>query len=76
MTGRGLTDIDMERTTSLMRVYARAATVFASKSKAERWLGGALPELGGRTPLEVGQSEPGARLIEHILTRIAFGEAP
>ena len=31
------------------------------------------PELGGKTPLELIDTEPGARLVENVLGRIAYG---
>jgi uncharacterized protein (DUF2384 family) len=46
-----------------------------AKEKANRWLRRTLAELGGETPLVIVQTEAGARIIETILGKIAFGSA-
>ena len=58
-----------------MRVQSLAEQCFGDRDKANRWLRRALTELGGETPLVVAQTEAGARVIETVLGKIAWGAA-
>ena len=55
-----------------VRIVQLAEKIFGTE-KAAVWLGRPLAELGGSTPLEVAQVDPG--LIETILGKIAWGSA-
>ncbi|MEH2481062.1 putative toxin-antitoxin system antitoxin component (TIGR02293 family) [Nitrobacteraceae bacterium AZCC 2146] len=70
-----LTVEESDRAVRLLRVQTLAEDSFADKEKASRWLRRALNELGGETPLTVAQTEAGARVIETILGKIAWGAA-
>jgi putative toxin-antitoxin system antitoxin component (TIGR02293 family) len=70
---RALSVAESERTERLARVVATAEEVFGERGKAHRWMRSGLPELGGRTPLEVSATELGARGIETLLWEIAYG---
>ena len=58
-----------------MRIQTLAEETFGSKEKADIWLSRPLSELDGETPLDVAQTEAGARAIETILAKIAWGAA-
>ncbi|WP_308163816.1 MbcA/ParS/Xre antitoxin family protein [Bradyrhizobium sp. SRL28] len=52
-----------------------AEHTFDDVDKANIWLRRSLAELHGETPLAVAQTEAGARVIETILGKIAWGAA-
>jgi putative toxin-antitoxin system antitoxin component (TIGR02293 family) len=53
-----------------------AEDVFGDKQKANRWLREKLTMLDGKSPLEVAQTETGARVVvEQILAKIDWGAA-
>jgi putative toxin-antitoxin system antitoxin component (TIGR02293 family) len=56
-------------------IEALAKDVFEDVEKAYRWLREPLGILDGRTPLEVSQTEAGARLVERLLGNLAWGGA-
>jgi putative toxin-antitoxin system antitoxin component (TIGR02293 family) len=70
-----LTVDESDRAVRLMRVQSLAEETFGDRDKASRWLRRALTELGGETPLVVAQTEAGARVIETVLGKIAWGAA-
>jgi putative toxin-antitoxin system antitoxin component (TIGR02293 family) len=70
-----LTIDESDRAVRLVRVQSLAEDTFGDKDKANRWLRRPLTELGGETPLAVAQTEAGARVIETILGKIAWGAA-
>ena len=70
-----LTVEESDRAVRLLRVQTLAEDSFADKEKANRWLRRTLNELGGEAPLVVAQTEAGARVIETILGKIAWGAA-
>jgi uncharacterized protein (DUF2384 family) len=59
----------------MTRLQALAEDVFADAEKANRWLREGLRILGGKSPLEVAQTNSGARVIEQILAKIDWGAA-
>ena len=59
-----------ERAVRLMRVYDRAKKLFATHANTREWFNLALPALGGRTPLDFAQTEPGAREVEVVIDRL------
>jgi putative toxin-antitoxin system antitoxin component (TIGR02293 family) len=70
-----LTVEESDRAVRLLRVQTLAEETFADTGKANRWLRRPLAELGGETPLAIAQTEAGARVIETILGKIAWGAA-
>lgn len=70
-----LTVDESERAVRLMRIQALADETFGDVEKAGRWLRRPLAELDGEPPLAVSQTEAGARLLETVLGKIAWGAA-
>lgn len=70
-----LTVDESDRAVRLLRVQTLAEDTFEDKAKAARWLRRPLSELQGEPPLVVAQTEAGARVIETILGKIAWGAA-
>ncbi|WP_292237144.1 antitoxin Xre/MbcA/ParS toxin-binding domain-containing protein [Mesorhizobium sp.] len=70
-----LTIDESDRAVRLLRVQSLAEDTFGDNDKANRWLRRPLTELGGETPLEVARTEAGARVIETILGKVAWGAA-
>jgi putative toxin-antitoxin system antitoxin component (TIGR02293 family) len=68
-----LTIDESDRAVRLLRIQSLAEQTFGSEEKANRWLRRPLSELGGETPLVVSQTETGARVIETIIGKIAWG---
>ena len=64
---------ESERVARLMRIISLAASVLESEAHAREWLNRPLRELGGRTPLQLTATEPGAREVERVLGRIEHG---
>ncbi|MDH6235238.1 putative toxin-antitoxin system antitoxin component (TIGR02293 family) [Mesorhizobium soli] len=70
-----LTVDESDRAVRLLRIQSLAEQTFGDQNKANHWLRRPLTELGGETPLVVAQTEAGARVIETILGKIAWGAA-
>lgn len=70
-----LTIDESDRAVRLMRIQSLAEETFGDRDKANLWLRRSLTELFGETPLLIAQTEAGARLIETILGKIAWGAA-
>ena len=70
-----LTVDESDRAVRLARIQSLAEETFADAGKGNLWLRKQLAELGGETPLNVAQTEAGARVIETILGKIAWGAA-
>jgi putative toxin-antitoxin system antitoxin component (TIGR02293 family) len=64
---------ESERVIRLLGLYQRAAEVFQDEERATRWFSSHPKALGGKTPLEFMQTEPGARYVEKLLGRIEQG---
>lgn len=64
-----------DRAVRLLRVQTLAEETFGDKEKANRWLRRPLAELRSEPPLDIAQTEAGARVIETILGKIAWGAA-
>jgi putative toxin-antitoxin system antitoxin component (TIGR02293 family) len=62
-----------ERAVRLMRLYDRAKQILGTHERTRRWLNRPLRVLGGRTPLDFGRTEPGAREVEAVLERFEDG---
>jgi putative toxin-antitoxin system antitoxin component (TIGR02293 family) len=70
-----LTVEESDRAVRLLRIQSVAEGTFGGAEKANAWLRKSLAELDGETPLSVAQTEAGARVIENILGKIAWGAA-
>ncbi|HLI14285.1 MAG TPA: antitoxin Xre/MbcA/ParS toxin-binding domain-containing protein [Alphaproteobacteria bacterium] len=70
-----LTVDESDRAVRLLRVQTLAEETFGDREKANRWLRRPLTELDGEAPLVVAQTEAGARVVEAILGKIAWGAA-
>ena len=70
-----LTVDESDRAVRLLRVQTLAEATFGDTEKANRWLRRPLTELGHEAPLVIGQTEAGARVVEAILGKIAWGAA-
>jgi putative toxin-antitoxin system antitoxin component (TIGR02293 family) len=64
---------ESERVIRLYSVYQKAVEVFADEERAARWFSSHPKALGGKTPLEFMETEPGTRYIEKLLGRIEHG---
>ena len=70
-----LTVDESDRAVRLLRVQTLAEAAFGDADKAHRWLRRPLMELGDEAPLALAQTEAGARVVETILGKIAWGAA-
>lgn len=70
-----LTVDESDRAVRVLRIQSLAEDCFEDAGRASRWLRRGLAELGGETPLDIAQTEAGARLFETILGKIAWGAA-
>jgi putative toxin-antitoxin system antitoxin component (TIGR02293 family) len=66
---------ESDRVVRLIRIQALAEDVFGDVGKAGRWLREVLGILGGKAPLELAQTEAGARVVEELLAKIDWGAA-
>lgn len=70
-----LTVEESDRLVRLLRIQTLAEDTFGDKAKGNLWLRMPLAELNGEAPLGVAQTEAGARVVETILGKIAWGAA-
>lgn len=70
-----LTIDESDRAVRLLRIQSIAEQTFGDNGPASRWLRKPLAELSGSTPLALAQTEAGARVVETILAKIAWGAA-
>jgi len=68
-----LTTAESDRTVRLARVYANAVEMIGDEEKAVRWLQTPNRALGGDRPLDQLDTDVGAREVEDLLGRIAYG---
>jgi putative toxin-antitoxin system antitoxin component (TIGR02293 family) len=68
-----LTAAESDRTVRLARVYANAVKMIGDKEKAVQWLRTPNRALGGERPLDQLDTDIGARAVEDLLGRIAYG---
>lgn len=64
-----------DRFARLLRIIATAEDVFANREKAATWLRRPTTVLDGQAPLQLLDTDAGAREVEFLLTRIAHGIA-
>jgi putative toxin-antitoxin system antitoxin component (TIGR02293 family) len=75
LKGQRLTPEESDRAVRLLRVQALAERTFDDEAKADRWLRRELHVLDGQRPIDLVNTEAGARLIETLLEGIAWGAA-
>jgi putative toxin-antitoxin system antitoxin component (TIGR02293 family) len=68
-----LTAAESDRTVRLARVFANAVKMIGDAQKAVDWLRTPNRALGGEPPLDRLDTDVGAREVEDILGRIAYG---
>ena len=73
--GERLTREESDRVTRVARIVAMAEETFGHRAKASRWLHKAIRRFGGQTPIDLLDTEEGARVVEDRLFRIAHGLA-
>ncbi len=71
--GGRLAPFESDRLYRLARIVALAQESLGSPEKASRWLRHPNRALGGLVPVAVLDTEHGAREVENVLGRIAFG---
>jgi len=71
--GQTLTAEESDRLTRAVRIAGRAEEAIGDKEKAERWLRKPNRALLGKRPLDLLESDVGARMIEQVLGRIEYG---
>ena len=68
-----LSAAESDRTVRLARVYTTAVEMIGNKQKAVEWLRTPNRALGGERPLDQLDTDLGAREVEDVLGRIAYG---
>ena len=64
---------ESERVLRIGALLDRATEVLEGRDAARQWLKSPKRALGGCTPLEYADTEPGAREVEDLLTRLEYG---
>jgi putative toxin-antitoxin system antitoxin component (TIGR02293 family) len=70
--GKPLTAVESERAARVARIFALAIEAFQNPAKAAAWLRRPSRVLG-RVPIELLDTESGARLVEDELLRVTWG---
>jgi putative toxin-antitoxin system antitoxin component (TIGR02293 family) len=73
--GERLTREESDRVTRVARIVALAEGTFGNREKASRWLHKPKREFNAQTPIDLLDTEEGARVVEDRLFRIAHGLA-
>jgi putative toxin-antitoxin system antitoxin component (TIGR02293 family) len=68
-----LARFESDRLYRLARIVALAKHYLGDDQLATQWLKRSNRALGGKIPLELIDTEPGARAVENVLGRIAYG---
>lgn len=64
---------ESERLFRYLRLLDKGRAVFGSEEKAAWWMKNENPALGGRTPVEVALTAPGAAVVEELIGGIEHG---
>jgi putative toxin-antitoxin system antitoxin component (TIGR02293 family) len=64
---------ESERVLRIARLFERAMEVLGGDEAARRWFQTPVKGLGGKTPLDFADTEPGAQAVAELLERIADG---
>jgi putative toxin-antitoxin system antitoxin component (TIGR02293 family) len=68
-----LTAAESDRTVRMARVYVTAVEMIGNAGKVTRWLRTPNRALGGAVPIDELDTDLGAKEVENILGRIAYG---
>jgi putative toxin-antitoxin system antitoxin component (TIGR02293 family) len=69
-----LSKTESDRLVSVRRMLNQATEFFENdKTKAMQWLNSSNRALGGRTPLQMAQTETGLREVENLIFRLEHG---
>ena len=60
----------------MLRVFARAASVFDGRESGSEWLVTQVPALGGQRPVDLCDTFEGRTLVREALRKIEYGEFP
>jgi putative toxin-antitoxin system antitoxin component (TIGR02293 family) len=71
--GQRLTPEQSDRLARVVRVVARASEALGDETRAGRWLRAPNRALEGRPPLDLLDTDVGARMVERILVRLEHG---
>ncbi len=71
--GEALKPAEADAIGRLIRLTEQAEKTFGDGDFAHKWLNCPNPSLGDRIPIEMAETDAGAREVETILTRIAYG---
>jgi putative toxin-antitoxin system antitoxin component (TIGR02293 family) len=71
--GSRLSAAESDRAMRLARVYAAAVEMIGDEDKAVQWLRTPNRALGGESPIDLLDTDIGARAVEDVLGRIAYG---
>jgi putative toxin-antitoxin system antitoxin component (TIGR02293 family) len=72
-TGRDLGMAEAERAVRLTQLIALAAETFGALDEALAWMQEENYALGGRLPLDMAETDPGARVVRNVLHGIQHG---
>jgi putative toxin-antitoxin system antitoxin component (TIGR02293 family) len=64
---------ESERVLRIASLFDRALQVLHSQNRVQLWFKAPQKGLGGKTPLEYADTEPGAREVEDLLGRLEHG---
>ena len=68
-----LTSDESDRAVRLARITSMAEEIFGADDRAARWLRKPKTRFEGQTPMQMLQTESGARLIEQMLLQLEHG---
>ena len=71
--GQALTAEESDRLTRAVRLVGRAEEAIGNQEKAARWLRRPNRAFLGKRPLDLLESDVGARMVEQVLGRIEYG---
>ena len=71
--GSPLTATESDRIVRMARLYAHAMEMIGDEDKATQWLSTPNRALGDELPIDQLDTDPGVRMVEDILGRIAYG---
>jgi putative toxin-antitoxin system antitoxin component (TIGR02293 family) len=72
--GEHFTMVESDRLFRMTRIFALACEVLKSDDRARKWLHRPQFGLGGEVPIEMMKTESGAKDVEELLYRIAYGD--
>ena len=73
--GKSLSAEESDRVLRIARVIRAASAALGSEARGLDWLRDKHELLGGRAPLALSKTDAGARLVENMLARLAWGAA-